>query len=76
MNRHIDMGLVAHVIKLPYNQIWIDYDEEADVLYRSFRKPPCTDDTVMEEDGNTYHYRGEELVEVTVLNAKRRALQC
>ncbi len=70
------MDFVAQIVQLPYTQLWIDYDEEADVLYVSFRKPQCADDSIMEEDGNIYHYQGEELVGITVLNARKRALQC
>lgn len=71
----INMEFVAQIVQLPYTQLWIDYDEEADVLYVSFRKPQCADDSIMEEDGNIYHYRGEELVGITLMNAKKRALQ-
>lgn len=71
----INMDFVAQIVQLPYTQLWIDYDEEADVLYVSFRKPQCADDSIMEEDGNIYHYRGEELVGITLMNAKKRALQ-
>ena len=31
-------------------QMWIDYDQEADVLYISFAKPQNADDSIM--DGN------------------------
>ncbi|MFN3466482.1 MAG: hypothetical protein ACK4WF_02125 [Candidatus Brocadiales bacterium] len=38
-------------------------------MYISFRKPQCANDSIME--GNLiYHYDGEELVGVTILNAK------
>lgn len=53
-------------------QMWTDYDPEADVLYVSFRKPQQANDSIMEDDGNIYHYRDEELVGVTVMNASRR----
>ncbi len=35
----IEPELIAELLKLPYKQVWSDYDEEADVLYLSFRKP-------------------------------------
>ena len=37
----------------------------------SFAKPQRADDSVLEEDGHIYHYRGEQLVGITVLNASR-----
>ncbi len=52
--------------------IWIDYDEEVDVLYISFQKPQQANDSIM-EDEIVYHYRNDELVGVTILNAKKIA---
>ena len=51
------------------NQVWIDYDKEADVLHISFRKPQQANDSVM-ENNVVYHYDGKELVGVTVINAR------
>ena len=51
--------------------VWIDYDEAADVLYVSFRKPQQADDSVLEDDA-VYHYSGKELVGVTLIGAKKR----
>ena len=65
--------MLPHIIKLPSNQIWIDYDDEADVLYISFRKPQQANDSVM-EDNIVYHYSGEELVGLTILHAKNKAV--
>lgn len=69
----ISSELIIRVLALPGRQMWTDYDVEADVLYISFRKPQQADGSVMEEDGNIYHYRDGELVGVTVLNASRKA---
>ena len=68
----IDTSFVAHLLKLPYRHIWSDYDTEADVLYLSFRKPQGATDSIMESDGDIYHYRGKQLVGMTVLNASKR----
>ena len=51
----------------------MDYDAEGDVLYLSFAMPQQATDSVMGEDGNVYHYRGERLVGVTILHASKRA---
>ena len=48
---------------------WIDYDEEADVLYISFRRPQRATDSVV-EDNVVYHYDGDLLAGMTV-NAHR-----
>lgn len=68
----ISNELISRLLDLPGRQVWTDYDIEADVLYISFRKPQQANDSVMEDDGNIYHYRDEELVGVTVLNASQR----
>ena len=58
----------ASFLKLGVKKQWLDYDEEADVLYVSFRRPQKATDSCMEGD-LIYHYRDEELVGVTILHA-------
>jgi uncharacterized protein YuzE len=62
---------LPYILKMPSKRIWTDYDEEADVLYISFRKPQQANDSIMEDD-LTYHYHDKELVGVTVLHAKKK----
>jgi uncharacterized protein YuzE len=64
-------ALTRQLLALPARQVWSEYDEEADVLYISFRKPQQANDSVMEDDGNIYHYRDSLLVGITILNASR-----
>jgi uncharacterized protein YuzE len=65
------LSLVPQSLNLRSKHIWLDYDEEADVLYISLRKPQRATDSDM--DGRfIYHYDGSELVGVTVLQAKAR----
>ncbi len=64
--------LVEELLALPTRQVWSEYDAEADVLYLSFRKPQQANDSVMEDDGNVYHYRDDTLVGVTILNASTK----
>ena len=59
---------VPHLLKLGAKKVWLDYDEEADVLYVSFRRPQNATDSRMEND-LIYHYRDGELVGVTILHA-------
>lgn len=61
---------VPHLLKMPSKRTWIDYDEEADVLYLSFQKPQHADDSEV-KDNIVYHYRGKDLVGVTVIGAKK-----
>ena len=70
----ISRELIGQVLALPARQMWTEYDDEADVLYISFRKPQQANDSVIEDDGNVYHYHDEELVGITVLNASTQKI--
>lgn len=63
---------LPHLLRLPSKQIWFDFDEEADVLYVSFERPQGATDSELTEDGVLTRYRGERLVGVTILNARKR----
>ena len=61
---------IPHLLKMPSNRIWVDYDKDADVLYVSFRKPQHADDSEI-ADNVVYHYCGEDMVGITVIGAKK-----
>ena len=63
---------VAQLVKLPKRRMWIDYDDGADVLYISFRKPQRATDSRMRDDGILVHWRGKEIVGLTILDASER----
>jgi len=63
---------IPYLLKMPSKRMWIDYDDEADVLYISFRKPQQANDSTMEND-IIAHYHNKELVGLTILHAKSRA---
>jgi len=60
--------IVPYILSMPSKVMWIDYDEEADVLYISFEKPQKATESKMIND-MIMHYRKDEIVGVTVLNA-------
>jgi uncharacterized protein YuzE len=66
------LSLVPHSLNLRSHHLWLDYDDEADVLYISLRKPQRATDSEM-VGRFIYHYDGNELVGVTVLHAKSSA---
>ena len=66
--KEFDTSIVPYLLTLKQPHYWVGYDEETDTLYISYRKPQCADDSIM-EDNIIYHYSGEKLVGVTVLNA-------
>ena len=63
---------LPHLLKLPSKQMWFDFDEEADVLYVSFERPQGATDSELSENDIVTRYRGERLVGVTILNARKR----
>ncbi|MFN5514217.1 MAG: DUF2283 domain-containing protein [Cyanobacteriota bacterium] len=62
---------VPYLLAAPSSQIWTSYDQEADVLYISFRKPQNANDSILEDD-SIYHYHDQDLVGITVLNASQK----
>ena len=49
---------VPHLIRLPDRKAWIDYDEDADVLYISLKRPQkATDTKVLSDKGILLRYR-------------------
>ncbi len=64
-----DPKMIQTILNLHRPSVSIDFDEQVDTLYISFEKPQRADDSVMEDDGNIYHYRTNDLVGITVLNA-------
>ena len=61
-----------HLLKFPTTKMWIDYDQEADVLYISFKRPQKATDSEMLENGILLRHKEDELVGVTILEASKR----
>lgn len=66
------LTMVADIVKLPVEQVWIDYDREADVLYLSFRRPQRAKQTVETDDDILIRKDGKQVVGITILNASTR----
>lgn len=66
------MDIVPHLSAIPFKKMWIDYDEEADVLYINFTYPSQAIEHEEDEKGiiRNYNERGE-LVGLTILAASR-----
>ncbi len=64
--------LSSHFVKFPTKRMWIDYDQEADVLYISFERPQRATDSEMLDNGILLRYNGNRIVGVTVLDASTR----
>ncbi|HUG91089.1 MAG TPA: DUF2283 domain-containing protein [Planctomycetaceae bacterium] len=63
---------VPNLIDLPTKKFHVDYDEEADVLHLSFRRPQRATDSELRDDGIIVHRRGEQIVGLTILEASSR----
>ncbi len=69
----IGLALASQVRHYPSSIMYLDYDQEADVLYISLKRPQRATDTIeLEKEGILLHYRVKELVGITVLDASLR----
>lgn len=66
------VAVATDMLKLPTQHVWLDYDEEADVLYMSFRKPQRTTTTIETDDDILIRKDGKNIVGLTILNASSR----
>ena len=66
------LAIATDVLKLPTEHVWLDYDNRADVLYISFRKPQRATRTIEVDDGILIRKDGRNIVGLTILNASGR----
>ena len=66
------LGLSSQLVRLPVKHIWVDYDEEADVLYLSFRKPQRAKKTIETDDDVLIRTDDNQIVGITIMNASTR----
>jgi len=69
------MTFVPQVLQLHQNNIWLSYDEEADVLYLNFKKPSHADDSELLDNDILVRYENDEIVGLTVMNASKKVNQ-
>ena len=62
-------AMVHDVLQLREKSVWFDYDQEADVLYVSFRRPQRATKTIEVDDDFLVRKDGAKIVGVTILNA-------
>ena len=71
-NMNYLLKATVNFIKLPKRKMWLDYDEDADVLYIHFEEKPASTHSEMRDDGIILDYRDNLLVGLTVLEASQR----
>jgi hypothetical protein len=54
------LQITNRLVRAPFKKLFVDYDEEVDVLYLSFRRPQSATDADMRDDGIVVHKRGKE----------------
>lgn len=57
---------------LKHKNVWVNYDEEADVLYMHFKKPNHADHSEMTDDDMIVRYENLEVIGISVLHASKR----
>ena len=65
-------AIASDMLRLPAQHVWVDYDQEADVLYMSFRKPQGATRTIEMDDDILVRKNGRTIVGLTILNASTR----
>ncbi len=66
------VALATTILELPAPHFRMDYDQEADVLYMSFRKPQKATETIEFGDDILIRKSGEDIVGLTILNVRNR----
>ena len=69
------LTFVPQALQLHQKNIWLSYDEEADVLYLNFKKPSHMDDSELLDNDVIVRYEGEEVVGMTIMNASKKAMK-
>ena len=65
-------ALVPHLLDISHKKIWVDYDQEADVLYVNFKKPAHAEDSELTDDDVIVRYEKGQVVGMTFLHASKR----
>jgi uncharacterized protein YuzE len=66
------VALAMEMLKLPAQQMWLDYDKEADALYVSFRKCQRATGTIELDDDILVRKDSKDIVGLTILNASSK----
>jgi uncharacterized protein YuzE len=66
------LAFVPKALQLHQKNIWLSYDEEADVLYLNFKKPNHADDSELLDNDVLVRYENDEVVGMTIMNASKK----
>nr|MDO8046247.1 DUF2283 domain-containing protein [Candidatus Baldrarchaeota archaeon] len=66
------LKIIPYILRFSHKKMWIDCDEEADVIYISFVYPPKAVEHEEDENGIIKNYdKNGNLVGLTIIEAKR-----
>jgi uncharacterized protein YuzE len=65
-------AMMRDMLKLRARNVWIDYDEKADVLYMSFRMPQKATKTIEVGEDILVRKDGRMIIGITIMNASSR----
>lgn len=68
------LRILPAVNESPGHNIWLSYDEEADVLYINFKEPSLADDSELTDDDVIVRYEQNTIIGYTVLHASKRPM--
>ena len=66
------LTFVPEILQLNQKNIWLSYDEEADVLYVNFKKPSHADDSELLDNDVVVRYENDEVIGMTIMNASKK----
>jgi uncharacterized protein YuzE len=66
------LNLASDLLRIPFENVWSNYDKEADVLYMSFKKPAIADDSELTDDNIIIRYKNGKIIGMTILNASKK----
>lgn len=62
---------LMHLAQFGDSKLWVDYDNQADVLYVNFGRPQKADDAYQGEDGIIRRKKNNKIIGLTILHASR-----
>jgi len=66
------LPLVSDIAELQPDNVWINYDKEADVMYINFKRPSNADNSEITDDDIIVRYENGEIIGITVMHASKR----
>ncbi len=73
MTTPVPLGPILDLFRQNHTEaLWMDYDQEADVLYVNFERPVAADHSEMDDTDTILRYQGDRMVGFTILNASSR----